>query len=126
MSDLENNDLVKNLIEEFQASGLEVTSANYGGFKKPQAIKDQRPDVVAWDSDKQLYYLGLVADPEKIDPENMDSKLKILSNLVMDAGSTQNARIPFYLGIPKGNLDDVAKILDENDIPRDNVFTIEL
>ena len=126
MSDLENNELVKNLIEEFQASGLEVTSANYGGFKKPQAIKDQRPDVVAWDSDKQLYYLGLVADPEKIDPKNMDSKLKILSNLVMDAGSTQNARIPFYLGIPKGNSDDVAKILDENDIPRDNVFTIEL
>ncbi|RDJ32424.1 MAG: hypothetical protein DWQ18_07890 [Crenarchaeota archaeon] len=126
MSDLENNELVKNLIDEFQASGLEVTSANYGGFKKPHAIKDQRPDVIAWDSDKQLYYLGLVADPEKIDLENMDNKLKILSNLVMDVGSTQNARLPFYLGIPKGNVDDVTKMLDDNNIPRDNVFTIEL
>ena len=114
------------MIDEFQANGLEVISANYGGFKKPEAIKEQRPDVVAWDSEKQLYHLGMVAEPEKINPKNMDTKLRILSNLIMNAGSAQDVRVPFYLGVPKGDADSMTQMLDKNNIPRDNVFTIEI
>ncbi|HET6516947.1 MAG TPA: hypothetical protein VFG25_01860 [Nitrosopumilaceae archaeon] len=118
--------LVKNMIENFETAGLDVLQANYDGYQKPELIQNQSPDVIGWDSKKELYYMGAVMKPDEFNMQEIGKKINVLSNLMMGKGNSTHSRIPFYLGLPKGTSKKVSDIFDEKNIPRDNVFTIEI
>lgn len=125
MTDTRKKPLIKNLIENFETAGLDVLQANYEGYQKPELIQDQTPDVIGWDSDKELYYMGSVIKPDEFNVQEIGKKINVLSNLMMGKGNSARSRIPFYLGMPKGTSKQVSEIFDEKNIARDNVFTVE-
>ena len=123
--ELDKNDMIKEVLDKFEAKGLEITHANYGGHKKPEEVGDCRPDVVALDTENELYHIATAAYPENLKDDGTERKIRVLSNLMMKEGRSSQIRIPFYLAIPKGQLEKVEDILDEKKIARANVLPIE-
>ncbi|MFB5598284.1 MAG: hypothetical protein ACE5RJ_04630 [Nitrosopumilaceae archaeon] len=120
-----SHDLVKRLIEEFQSANLEITYANCEGYKKPEPINGYTPDVIAWDSEKEIYYLGTVADPANFNSKEMEDKIQTLSNLMMRKGNSTNTQIPYYIGIPRQHNSEISELIEQKILESDNVLTME-
>lgn len=105
----ENDDRVKNMAECFQTKGLEVLTAKCNGFEEPPTIQGIKPDVIGWDSEGEVYYLGIVADSDTIDHDSTKEKINVLSKQAMGSGPSYGKRLPFYIGITK----DTDAVVDE-------------
>ena len=121
-----HNDLVKGLIDKFDENGFEVLCANYGKFKEPEAIQGVKPDVIAWDSENELYHLASIVESEELSDKKISRRVETLSNLMMSHGKSTRTRIPFYLGVPKQKSDQIEKFLDKNNVEQTNIFPLEV
>lgn len=83
MPESETFPLVKGLINEFELKGFEIEKANYGEYSKPDVVKKFRPDVVGWNNDKKLFYLGDVLTKDILQNKETMDKLLEHSNLTM-------------------------------------------
>lgn len=102
--------MVKNMVEKFQKKGLGVMYAKCEGFTDPDQLQGAEPDVVGWDSDKQLLHVGLVADSNSIASNSIKKKIDILTKLSMASGNSRGEHVQFYLGVTK----DVKNIIQKN------------
>ncbi len=93
--------LVKNMVGRLQEKGLKVLYAKCDGFTNPEKLQGAEPDVIGWDSDKELLHVGLVADSKIINSDSTQKKIDILGKLSMGSGSSKGTHIPFYLGMPQ-------------------------
>ena len=125
MEVIDKNEVVKDVIDRFEEKGLEVTHANFGGHRKPDEVQNVRPDVIAWDNDKDLYHIAAVTRAEVFDKADTIDKIKVLSNLMMGKGRSKDTRIPFYLAMPKGQLEKIDEKLDQYNLERKNVLPME-
>lgn len=126
ISRYDENILVKELIDNFSSQGLEIQSANYGGFSKPSKVKNNIPDVVGWDSTNKLLYFGKVkGDKKNIENVNTSEQFYELSNLVMNDGPAKGKVCPFYIAVPKKYLATLhKKLIDLGISKRNNVHTL--
>ena len=119
----DENLLVKELINNFTAKGLDITHANYGGYPKPEEMKNHRPDIIGWDYEKQLCYVGTAkSDVEKLLHVKTGEQFYELSNLVMSKGDSAGKPCPFYIAVPKKHLAVLEqKLVDLGIFKRKNV-----
>lgn len=118
--------LVKELIDTFNSKGLEITSANYGGYTKPVVIKKYKPDIIGWDNEKELHYFGTVSTSED-DLRTIETREKIneFSRLVMKNGVSQGRSCPYYIVVPKQFLGKLEQTLVDVGISlKDNIHPI--
>lgn len=107
---VQSQNMVKNLIKQLQNAGLKIIYANCEGFSNPDKLQGAQPDIIGWDSDKQLLHVGLVADSKKISSAPFKERFDVLTNLSMASGNSKGRHVPFYLGITK----DVGDFNDED------------
>lgn len=120
-----NEDMVRNMATNFQTKGLEVISAKCNGFTEPVDVQGVKPDVVGWDSEQEVYHLGIVADSETILHDSTKEKMQVLAKMAMGAGPSQGKRLPFYVGVTKDANTVADKKLEEIDyITRENIEKI--
>ena len=122
----DENLLVKELIDNFSAKGLDITHANYGGYTKPEEMKNHRPDIIGWDYEKQLCHVGMVkSDIDKLLHVKTGEQFFELSNLVMSKGGSEGKLCPFYIAVPKKYLAVLEqKLVDLGISKRENIQTI--
>ena len=120
--------LVKGLINEFAAEGLEIMSAVSEGYKKPEKVKVHQPDIIGWDPEKELFYLGTIkTQNDDLSSTKTGEQFYELSNLVMSKGRSQGKRLPYYIGVPKDKLPNIKKALVDFGISkRENIYTVGL
>ena len=106
----QNKNLVQELAEELQNKGLKIISAKCDGFNAPDKLQGAEPDIVGWESNKQLIHVGLVADSKILSSKPFQEKLEVLRQLSMASGVSKGVHVPFYLGITK----DVGKEKNED------------
>lgn len=123
---VDENLLVKELIDNFTAKGLDITHANYGGYPKPEEMKNFRPDIIGWDYEKQLCYVGSVkSDIDKLLHVKTGEQFFELSNLAMSKGESEGKLCPFYIAVPKKHLAVLEqKLADLGISKRENIQTI--
>lgn len=120
-----NEDMVRDLTTNFQTKGLEIISAKCNGFTEPVEVQGVTPDVVGWDSEKEVYHLGIVADSEIISHDSTKEKMQVLAKMAMGVGPSQGKRLPFYVGVTKDANTIADKKLEEIDnISRENIEKI--
>ena len=121
----ENEELVKNMADNFQNKGLEVLYARCDGFTDPTDVQGVQPDIVGWDPNKEIYHLGIVADSETINHDSTQEKMAVLSKMMMGVGSSEGERLPFYVGVTKDASAIADKKLQESNlIPQGNIEKI--
>ena len=121
-----SDSLVKGLIDKFDEHGFEIICANFGDFKEPEPIRGEKPDVIAWDSEDELYHLASAVEPDEIQNNRVGKKVEVLSNLMMSQGKSTRTRIPFYLGIPKQKSKQVTEFLGKSNLDPENVIPLEV
>lgn len=122
------NILVKELIDDFISRGLDIQYANYGGYSKPDEIKNYRPDIVGWDNEKQLCHMGIVkTDLGKLRDLKTSEQFYELSNLIMKQGESEGKLCPFHIAVPKNYLATLEqKLVDLGISKRKNIQTLGL
>lgn len=117
--------MVKNLANKFEGKGLEVLYANCEGYPDPTKIQGVVPDIVGWDAKQELYHLAIIANSKTIPSDKTKEKMTVLSNMMMGVGSSEGKRLPFYVGIPKGDSNDAEKELAVNSAPsQENIHKV--
>jgi hypothetical protein len=125
-STFDDNILVKELINNFTSKGLEVHNANYGGYSKPREVKNYKPDIVGWDDERQLCYVGLAkADIEELKDVRTGEQFFEFSKLIMSDGVSKGKNCPFYIAVPKKHLAVLEqRLVDLGLSRRENVQTL--
>jgi len=116
--------LVRGLIENFEHKGFEVLYANYDRFKKPKKIMNYQPDVIAWDSENEMYHLGAATNSDEIKQSRADSKLDTLANMSMAAGRSRNSRVPLYLAVPFESSKKISDLIIKSNLPDENIIPL--
>jgi len=111
MTQTEN--LIANLVGKFNKEGLEVIYAKCNGYPDPVEVQGAVPDIVAWDSNNELYHFGVVADNQSISDEETRSKMDILAKMMMSRGTSEGKLLPFYLGITQEASEQADKQIKE-------------
>lgn len=124
----EHQTLVKEIIDKFAHQGIEITSANYGGYNKPGVIRKFKPDIVGWDSDKHIFYFGTVAtNEESLKRLETREKFSEISKCIMKDGKSQGQSCPYYIVVPKNELEKLQKtLLDIGISSKSNIHPIGL
>lgn len=118
-------DSVQNMVKKMEEKGMKVLYAKCNGFKNPTKIQGKEPDIVGWDSGKQLLHVGLIADPKTIETSEDQEKLQVLSSLQMASGDSKGTHVPFYLGIK--NTDNITdKNFHHEDILKENILKLTI
>ena len=78
----ENEELVKNMADNFQNKGLEILYAMCNGYNEPADVQGVKPDIIGWDSEQEIYHLGIVADSETITFDSTKEKMEILAKML--------------------------------------------
>ncbi len=119
--------MVKTMADKFQEKGFEILYARCDGYPDPTEIRGVEPDVVGWDSHKELYHLGLVADSKDLSSELTKKKLTILADNMMGVGNSEGERLPLYLGTPKESTKEVENKLQEfESSTKENIIKLEV
>ena len=112
--------LVKDMVGRLQEKGLKVLYAKCDGFTNPEKLQGAEPDVIGWDSNKELLHVGLVADSKIINSDITQKKIDTLAKLSMGSGSSKGTHIPFYLGMSKDIADQdrnfAEKLTSQNSV----------
>lgn len=116
--------LVRGLIENFEHKGFEILYANYDRFNKPKKIMNYQPDVIAWDSENEVYHLGAATDYEEIEQSKTNSKLDTLANMSMAAGKSLNSRVPLYLAVPFESSKKISDLIIKSNLPDENIIPL--
>lgn len=111
-----NEDMVKNLADNFQNKGLEILYAMCNGYNEPADVQGVKPDIIGWDSEQEIYHLGIVADSETITFDSTKEKMEILAKMMMGVGTSEGKHLPFYVGVTKDASDIADKKLQETNL----------
>lgn len=124
----DDNILVKELIDNFTAKGLEIQYANYGGYPKPKLMKNHRPDIVGWDNEKQLCHIGITkTNLDKIKDATTSEQLYEFSNFIMSIGKSEGKSCPFCIAVPKKHLTTLEqRLVDLGIYKRKNIQILEV
>jgi hypothetical protein len=120
----QNENLVHQLAEELQNKGLKIISAKCTGFSEPEKLQGAEPDIIGWDSNKQLIHVGLVADSKILSSKPFQEKLDVLRQLSMASGASKGTHVPFYLGMTKEAGKSKNAELSEKLSSQDKILTI--
>jgi hypothetical protein len=116
---------VKNLIDHFTSSGLEIQYANYEGYEKPFVITRHAPDVIAFDRTKQLGYIGEAEMCNEITEELAKEKFVDFSKKLMSRGKSERTRLPFFIAVPHECNSRIPQALRDLGIEdRDNIHVL--
>ncbi len=81
---------------------LELKGVSHDQFtQKPWEFNGKIPDVVAYNSESQLYSLGEAELCEDIASEHTKGQLMAWNNLSMNGGKSNGIRVPIYVIVPK-------------------------
>jgi hypothetical protein len=117
--------LVKNLIDHFTSSGLEIQYANYDGYEKPFVITRHAPDVIAFDRTKQLGYIGEAEMCNELAEQLTKEKFEDFSKKLMRKGKSERTRLPFFIAVPHECNSKIPQALRDLGIEtRDNVHVL--
>lgn len=117
--------LVKNLIDHFKGSGLEIQYANYEGYEKPFVITRHAPDVIAYDRKNQLGYIGEAEMCNELAEELAKEKLHDFSKKLMSRGKSEKTRLPFFIAVPDECKSKIPQALRDLGIAeRDNIHVL--
>lgn len=117
--------MVKNMVSQFKDKGLDILYGKCEGYPEPPEIQDVKPDVIGWDAKKELYHIGMVADPDAVTSNSTEQKMEVLAGQMMGVGNSEGERLPFYLGYPKENENTVNDKLQQIDpATKENVVKV--
>lgn len=120
----ERQQLVKYLIDKFVSDGKEILYANCQGYLEPKNIDKYKPDIIAWDPNQELYFIGETFT--KVDLSNSQTRKKLdeFSNMMMSKGRSEGKRLPLYIGAQKEILGEVNGYLKNTGVAsRENIHT---
>lgn len=121
----DHKSLVKNLIEHFKSSGLEIQYANYDGYEKPFVITRHAPDVIAYDRQNQLGYIGEAEMCNELSEQLAKEKFEDFSKKLMSRGKSEKARLPFFIAVPNECNSKIPQALRDLGIAnRDNIHVL--
>ena len=112
------------MIEQLQNKGLKIIYAKSKGFNPPDKLQGAEPDVICWESEKQLLHVGLVADSKTISSDPFKEKFEVLTKLSMASGNSKGEHVPFYLGVTEDAGNSKNKDFTEKLSPQDNIIKI--
>lgn len=96
----DRNSLIKALIDYFTENGLQIHYARYTGYEKPFAIKRHVPDVIAFDKEKGLAYIGKCLLCSELEDKNTKEQFEDFPKMLMKSGNSEQKHLPFYIGVP--------------------------
>lgn len=112
------------MVGELQNKGLKILTAKCDGFSRPEKLQGAEPDIVGWESDRQLLHVGLVVDSETISTKPFQEKMDVLTKLSMGSGNSRGEHVPFYLGMAEDSKNTSDKNLTDKLSPQDNIIKI--
>lgn len=122
----DHKSLIKNLIDHFSSLGLEIQYANYKGYKKPFVINRHTPDVIAFDREKQLGYIGKAKVCTEVTEQRTKEQIEDFSKKLMRSGNSERVRLPFYIAVPHECNSKMIQTLKELHLDsRDNIHVMD-
>ena len=123
----EHDFLVKGLIDHFLKKGLEVSLADYKGYKHPQVIKRHSPDIMAIDRSTGLVYIGLVKSCSEFAEKTTKEQFEDFPRRLSKTQNSEKVRIPFFIGVPESCQAKVKETFKILGIPwKENIEVIGL
>ena len=120
-----NESLIGGLIDYIQRNGLEITYANFQGYKKPFVINRHSPDVVAQNRSTRLVYLGIVKLCASLEDQITKEEFEDFSKRVMKNSDAKNVRIPLVIAVPNACESKVKESFRQFEIPwKENIYVI--
>lgn len=110
--------LLKNLIDHFTYNGLEIQYANYAGYEKPFMINRHAPDVIAFDSKKQLAYIGEAKMCVELTEPTTKEQFNDFSNKLMRSGKSEHTKLPFFIAVPNECVSKIPQTLRDCGLDR--------
>lgn len=121
----DHKSLLKNLIEHFTSCGLEIQYANYDGYDKPFVINRHAPDVIAFDRNAQLGYIGEAKMCSELTDERTKEQFEDFSKKLMRSGKSERAKLPFFIAVPHECTSKIPQTLKNIGLDeRDNIKII--
>jgi hypothetical protein len=118
--------LIKSLIDHFSSLGLEIQYANYDGYQKPFVISRHAPDVIAFDRAKHLGYIGEAKMCTELEESRTKEQFDDFSKKLMRSGTSEKARLPFYIAVPHECNSKATQTLKEMHLDsRDNIHILD-
>ncbi|CAE6497471.1 MAG: hypothetical protein QXE84_07010 [Candidatus Nitrosotenuis sp.] len=96
----DHKSLVKSLIDHFTSNGLEIQYANYDGYEKPFVINRHAPDIIAFDRQNQLGYIGEVKTCSELVEQTTREQFEDFSNKLMKSGKSERVKLPLFIAVP--------------------------
>ncbi len=122
-----NDSLISGLIDYLQNKGLEISLANFQGYKKPFVIKRHSPDVMARDPSSGLVYIGLVKLCISLGDQITKEEFQDFSKRLMKSSNAEKVRVPFIIAVPNDCQTKVREIFRQLEIPwNENINVIGL
>ena len=120
-----HDSLIKGLIAYLESKGLEVSLANFQGYKKPFIIKRHSPDVMARDPSTGLIYIGLAKLCTSFEDQITKEELQDFSKRLMKSSDTEKVRVPFVIAVPTDCQSKVRDVFRELEIPwKENIHVV--
>jgi len=124
---VEKSFLVKGLIDHFLKKGLDISLANYSGYKKPMILKRHAPDVMAIDRSNGMVYIGLVKTCDEFSDPKTKEEFEDFSRRLLKSKYPEKIRLPFYIGVPENCQSKVKECFENFGIPwQENIEIISL
>lgn len=118
----DHKSLLKNLIDHFESNGLEIQYANYDGYEKPFVINRHAPDVIAFDRQNQLGYIGEVKMCNELTEDRTKEQFEDFSKKLMRTGKSERTKLPFFIAVPNECTSKLPQTLKEIGLAdRDNI-----
>jgi hypothetical protein len=108
--------LVKSLIDHFVKKGLQIKFAKYSGFDSPPVIKRHSPDVLGFDEEKSLVYIGLAKSCEELNKPETIEQFEDFSKRVMKNGKSEKIRVPLCIAVPTECHHKIKEIFDKSSL----------
>lgn len=119
--------LVKGLIDHFMKKGLDISLANYSGYKKPMILKRHAPDVMAIDKSNGMVYIGLVKTCNELSDQKTKEEFEDFPKRLLKSKYPEKVRLPFFIGVPDNCQAKVQESFKNFGIPwRENIEIISL
>ena len=112
--------LVEGLIQFFTENGLQIQYARKSGYQKPFVIKRHAPDVIAYDKEKKLGFIGEAKLCTELEEQLTKEEFEDFGKMVMRSGKSEKIPLPFYIAVPSDCQIKVKETFRVFDIPWKN------
>ena len=127
MTNEEHKKLVVGLIEHFKSKDLEIISADHEGYDKCETIGSHEPDVIAYETKNDLYYIGEAKTCDDLTTDHTREQLEDFANAVIPKPGHERKFLPFCIAIPKDCIDELEKCILEYGLSmNENIEKLEL